>query len=66
MTENHPTPIVRTRDGYLIHGVDTVEFAEIVGLTPTPAFILDIDYQTATADERARLAELAKRLGGSA
>ena len=56
-----PTPIVVTKDGYLVgnRNVTRTQLASAEGRYVYPTFVLDIEWERATDEERARLLSLA-------
>ena len=61
---DEPTSIVVTKDGYLVgnRNVTRTQLARAEGRYVYPTFVLDIEWEKATDDERARLLSLAETL----
>jgi hypothetical protein len=58
------TPIVVTKDGYIVgnRNVTRIEETRAQGRYVYPTFVLDVEWENATDDERARLLSLAEAL----
>lgn len=61
MSEND-TPVVVTRDGWLLSSWDKVARKLNRGETTGPAYVLDVDYETADEETRQRVEQLAERI----
>lgn len=61
---DEPTPIVVTKDGYVVgnRNVTRTQLARTQGRYVYPTFVLDIEWEKATDDERAMLLSLAEKL----
>jgi len=58
------TPLVVTKDGWLVHDDGTVERAEALGLDTAPAIVIDVVWADASEDEREQIRSLGRVLDG--